>query len=268
MMGLEPTTFCMAKAGGRSHSFASVRRNLLFAAASGRASERRRTERTAAAAIAAIVIRGTFSGDAHHVSPRVAGATGKHRCACAAESRSSFTRRTRKPASGASPAGRARRPVAPEVAGSSPVAPVSLYRCKVGDFVAQASYVQRCGRSRPLAALLTSASRIDAGEGEEVLHPEGRAGRGERRRPPRLLHKVGARVALDQPDQHLGDDPPADRPEREPVGNNLCLLENVVPKRRARLEPYGCSSARSPSASGVTPIARATLCPDGRLHVS
>jgi hypothetical protein len=27
MMGLEPTTFCMAKAGNRSHPFASVRSN-------------------------------------------------------------------------------------------------------------------------------------------------------------------------------------------------------------------------------------------------
>jgi hypothetical protein len=34
MMGLEPTTFCMARAGGRSRVFASVRRNLLFAVGS------------------------------------------------------------------------------------------------------------------------------------------------------------------------------------------------------------------------------------------
>ena len=42
-MGLEPTTFCMAKAGRRSHPFAPVRSNRLFAATSGRASERQRT---------------------------------------------------------------------------------------------------------------------------------------------------------------------------------------------------------------------------------
>jgi hypothetical protein len=42
-MGLEPTTFCMANARDRSHAFASVRSNPLFAATSGRASERQRT---------------------------------------------------------------------------------------------------------------------------------------------------------------------------------------------------------------------------------
>jgi hypothetical protein len=41
-MGLEPTTFCMAKAGEGSGPFARVRPNLLFAAASGQASERQR----------------------------------------------------------------------------------------------------------------------------------------------------------------------------------------------------------------------------------
>src|SRR5688500_17371290 len=47
MMGLEPTTFCMADAGGRSHPFARVRRNLSFAAASVEASERQRTRANA-----------------------------------------------------------------------------------------------------------------------------------------------------------------------------------------------------------------------------
>jgi hypothetical protein len=46
-MGLEPTTFCMANARDRSHQFARVRRNLLFAAASGRTSERQRTRANA-----------------------------------------------------------------------------------------------------------------------------------------------------------------------------------------------------------------------------
>jgi hypothetical protein len=46
-MGLEPTTFCMAKAGARSRPFAPVRSNRLFAASSGRASERQRTRANA-----------------------------------------------------------------------------------------------------------------------------------------------------------------------------------------------------------------------------
>jgi hypothetical protein len=45
-MGLEPTTFCMAKAGGRSRPFACVRRNLTFAASS-RVSERERSRANA-----------------------------------------------------------------------------------------------------------------------------------------------------------------------------------------------------------------------------
>jgi hypothetical protein len=47
MMGLEPTTFCMAKVGGRSRPFACVRRNLSFAAASFGATERQRTRTNA-----------------------------------------------------------------------------------------------------------------------------------------------------------------------------------------------------------------------------
>ncbi len=47
MMGLEPTTFCMAKVGRRSRPFARVRRNLLFAAASDWPSERQRTRTNA-----------------------------------------------------------------------------------------------------------------------------------------------------------------------------------------------------------------------------
>jgi hypothetical protein len=47
MMGLEPTTFCMANARDRSHRFASVRSNLLFAATTGRANERQRTRANA-----------------------------------------------------------------------------------------------------------------------------------------------------------------------------------------------------------------------------
>jgi hypothetical protein len=43
MMGLEPTTFCMAKPGERSRPFAPVRSNHLFAATTGRASEPQRT---------------------------------------------------------------------------------------------------------------------------------------------------------------------------------------------------------------------------------
>jgi hypothetical protein len=47
MKGLEPSTFCMANAGGRSRRFAPVRRNLPFAATSTSASERQRTRANA-----------------------------------------------------------------------------------------------------------------------------------------------------------------------------------------------------------------------------
>jgi hypothetical protein len=46
-MGLEPTTFCMARSGGRSRRVAPVRRNLPFAATSTSASERQRTRANA-----------------------------------------------------------------------------------------------------------------------------------------------------------------------------------------------------------------------------
>jgi hypothetical protein len=54
MMGLEPTTFCMAKAGGRSRPFARVRRNLLFAGLRVRRANGSPPERTSSAAIAAM----------------------------------------------------------------------------------------------------------------------------------------------------------------------------------------------------------------------
>jgi hypothetical protein len=47
MMGLEPTTFCMANASDRSLLFASVRSNWLFAEVSMRASEQDRTRANA-----------------------------------------------------------------------------------------------------------------------------------------------------------------------------------------------------------------------------
>jgi hypothetical protein len=47
MMGLEPTTFCMASASGRSRPFAPVRSNWPFAAVSVGASERERTRANA-----------------------------------------------------------------------------------------------------------------------------------------------------------------------------------------------------------------------------
>jgi hypothetical protein len=47
MMGLEPTTFCMANASDRSHPFAPVRSNELFAGLSVQASERERTRANA-----------------------------------------------------------------------------------------------------------------------------------------------------------------------------------------------------------------------------
>jgi hypothetical protein len=47
MMGLEPTTFCMANASARSRPFAPVRSNDLFAGLSVQASERERTRANA-----------------------------------------------------------------------------------------------------------------------------------------------------------------------------------------------------------------------------
>jgi zinc-ribbon domain len=47
MMGLEPTTFCMANASSRSRPFAPVRSNVLFAGFSVRASEPERTRTNA-----------------------------------------------------------------------------------------------------------------------------------------------------------------------------------------------------------------------------
>jgi len=46
MMGLEPTTFCMAKASGRARRFAPVRSNVLFAACSSERANANELERT------------------------------------------------------------------------------------------------------------------------------------------------------------------------------------------------------------------------------
>jgi hypothetical protein len=74
MMGLEPTTFCMAKlAGVRARSLEFAGTSCLQRLRVGRANGSE-PERTPSAAIAAIVTLGTFSGDGHHVSPRVVSA--------------------------------------------------------------------------------------------------------------------------------------------------------------------------------------------------
>jgi hypothetical protein len=58
MKGLEPSTFCMAKAGERSRLFARVRRTPYLQPLSTRPANGGEPERTPIAAIAAIVIRG------------------------------------------------------------------------------------------------------------------------------------------------------------------------------------------------------------------
>jgi hypothetical protein len=55
MMGLEPTTFCMARTRGRSRSIARVRRTGLPGGTPRRQANVTEPERTASAAIAAIV---------------------------------------------------------------------------------------------------------------------------------------------------------------------------------------------------------------------
>src|SRR5262245_6225632 len=61
MMGLEPTTFCMANTRDRSRPFAPVRSNRLFGAASLWRANGSEPERRPSAAIAAIVIVATFN---------------------------------------------------------------------------------------------------------------------------------------------------------------------------------------------------------------
>ena len=64
---------------------------------------------------------------------------------------------------------------------------------------------------------------------------------------PILLGSVGVQRRLrvevarrdrsaSRPDDHLGDDPPADGPEVEPVRHHLGLLQDVVPERRRPIE--------------------------------
>src|SRR6266511_2968939 len=47
MMGLEPSTFCMARSGGRSHPFAPVRSNRLFTGSSPDGANAKRTRANA-----------------------------------------------------------------------------------------------------------------------------------------------------------------------------------------------------------------------------
>jgi len=64
----------------------------------------------------------------------------------------------------------------------------------------------------------TSARRVDARKSEEVAHREVAcsAERGRERRPPSWLGKEPARVELEEPDEHLGHDSAAHRPEPFP----------------------------------------------------
>ena len=47
---------------------------------------------------------------------------------------------------------------------------------------------------------------------------------GSDRPPARVVGKVGSRVALEQPDDHLADDPAADRPESKAILDSSASL--------------------------------------------
>ena len=88
----------------------------------------------------------------------------------------------------------------------------------------------------PSGGLLAPCSRVDSRKGEEVGHPERPVPGWQGRLPAWLSCEVRVGVGLQEADEHLGDDPSADRPEMEPVGDDLGLLEDVVPKRCAAFE--------------------------------
>jgi hypothetical protein len=69
-MGLEPTAFCMARVGERSHGFAETSRLRRLRVRRANGSE---PERTPRAAIAAIVILGTFGATSRALRRSAAG---------------------------------------------------------------------------------------------------------------------------------------------------------------------------------------------------
>ena len=79
-----------------------------------------------------------------------------------------------------------------------------------------------------------------------------------------------ARVALQQPDEHLGDDAAADRPEPQAVRDDLGLLEDVVPERRRAVEAEAVAAqlARSTGRAAARPSGAAIAWPDGSDQVS
>src|SRR5580658_5933055 len=58
----------------------------------------------------------------------------------------------------------------------------------------------------------------------------------EERRESREHGQVAGRVGAQQADERLRDDPPADRPEIQAVGDDLGLSQDVVPERSAGRE--------------------------------
>src|SRR5262245_55648576 len=79
---------------------------------------------------------------------------------------------------------------------------------------------------------IASAASQGAGEPQQVVHEE-RAGRAAvLRRPWSARVEVGVVVGIDEPENDLGDDAAAGRPEPRAVVENLALLQDAVPQRR------------------------------------
>ena len=81
---------------------------------------------------------------------------------------------------------------------------------------------------------ITSLLGPDPGELEEIGHGELPADRryGRRRLPGRIQVQVRVGVLLQQADEDLGHDPPADRAQRAALADDLGLLQDVEPQRR------------------------------------
>lgn len=83
------------------------------------------------------------------------------------------------------------------------------------------------------------------------------------RRPIRIDAEERLGVSPDDPDQHVGDDAAAHRPEKVAVSSDVGLTEDVEPERRFDV-PAMASPTRS-AVSGSAPIAPATDSPEGKL---
>src|SRR5262249_31537153 len=88
--------------------------------------------------------------------------------------------------------------------------------------------------------LLPATDGIHAGKGKEVYHPEisgdlTAPGR-KRRLPLRLDRQEGMPVEPQQPNDDFAHHATADRPQMQAVFQDLGFLQDIVPKRRRRIE--------------------------------